>query len=145
MITQNKIIPTDAAAIDRIGKRLKVQETPEHLELIKDDMYNSIQGVLDKDGHTGKLSNPDGIIRGKPQVYKGFFVQCFGMKKYAGEFDVFGKMGWFGYASRKIIAKGTEVKIRFATEAEQPLGFENERDCGGWLFKMVDLFNEKRN
>lgn len=139
---------------DRIGKRLSVSrlhtdklsdDASAHIEVIKDDMYHNLQEALTKDGHTGKLGTPDGILKGRPQVYKGFFVQCFGMVVYQSDLDVFGKMYWQGFAKKKIKTKGKEATIRFETDQVQKLGFETERECGNWLFKMIDLYQEHSN
>ena len=117
----------------------------EHIDIIKEDMYHNLQQALEKDGHTGKLGNPDGILRGKPQTYKGFLVQSFGMVIFESEFDIHGKMAWFGFAKKKIKIKGKDATIRFETDQAQKFGFEKERECGQWLFKMIDLYQEHSN
>lgn len=144
----------NAKDFTRIGKRISTgllhklglsDNASEHIEVIKDDMYKSLENELNKEGHTGKLGTSDGILRGNPQVYKGFFVQSFGMVVYQSDFDVFGKMKWQGFAKKKIKIKGKEATIRFETDQVQKLGFDTERECGNWLFKMIDLYQEHSN
>lgn len=149
----SKIIPTSAKSYEKIGKRISISHLDskqlgnpqEHLKIILDDAYQNIEETLNKDGHTGKLTTPDGILRGKPQLYKGFFIQVFGMKRYESDLDVFGKLYWFGWAKREEIIKGKKFKVEFGTEHAQRLGFETEREAGQWLFAMVDNYRMQRN
>lgn len=144
----------DAKTLWRIGKRISSSmfnskglntDGSEHLEVIKDDMYNNIQRALDQDGSTGKLSTPDGLLRGRPQIVRGFFLQVFGYVRYSSDLDVFGKLYWYGFASKEIEIKGKKQKIRFETDQVQKLGFDSERDASQWLIKMIDAYYGQRS
>lgn len=141
----------DAKQYEKIGKRSAISrvdpgaDATEHAEIILDDAFNEVEKAVEKDGTSGFLSNPDGILRGKPQLYKGFFIQCFGMVRYQNDLDIYGRLYWYGTAKRKIMIKGKEQGIEFSTENFLPLGFDSERDCGNWLFCMVDKFQTQLN
>lgn len=130
----------DAKSFERVGKRLRPKDNKETAGILLDDAFHNVEKTLELDGNTGALGTRDGVLRGKPQMYKGFFVQIFGMVRYSSDLDVFGKMFYFGWAKREVEIKGQKQKIEFATENVHPLGFESERDAGNWLFKMVDLY-----
>ena len=128
---------------EKIGKRIHIEESQETKKLLLDDTFHNIKVALDKDGSTGKLGTPDGILKGKVQHYKGFMIQCFGSTRYENDLDVFGKWYWFGWAKLKTKIKGKKVTLEFDTESVMPLGFNTERECGGHLFKMVDLYRQQ--
>ena len=134
---------------ERIGKRISTSflksknlsdDASEHIEVIKDDMWHNIETTLNKDGNTGKLTTPDGLLHGKPQIYKGFFVQCFAGVRYTSDLDIYGKLYWFGFAKKEIQLKGKKSAIRFETDKARPFGFDSEYDCGKWLFNMIDNY-----
>lgn len=137
---------------DKIGKRLSVSklsglndDASAHIEVIKDDMYRNIQQALDQDGHTGKLSNPDGILRGKVQKIGGFVVQCFGMLTFRSDLDIFGEMKWWGWAKKPYFIKGKRADITLSTKDAMPLGFNTEHEAGNYLLKLIDLYNNQRS
>lgn len=144
-----------AKQYENIGKRISVgrletgglntKDATPHIEVMKADMYHNLEQTLEKDGHTGKLTTPDGILRGKPQIYKGFFVQIFGMVRYQSDLDVLGKFYWFGWAKKQQEIQGNKFTIQFGTETFLPLGFESEREAGNWLFGMVDKYYAQMN
>ena len=129
-----------AKEYERIAKRSRIVNTEETKQLLLDDAINSIQKEVNKEGHTGKLGSPDGILRGKPQFHKGFFIQIFGMKKYENELDIFGSLKWFGWAVKKTMFKGKQMRIEFSVDSNMPMGFDTEHEAGAWLFKLVDLY-----
>ena len=133
----------DAKSYERIGKRLKPQNTPEQRELILDDALGNIQKALDQDGHTGALGTRDGIIKGRVQMIGGFLVQCFGMVIYQSQLDPFGKLRWFGWAKRKNLIKGKRADIEFNTETAEPLGFESEHQAGNYLVNLIKIYNQQ--
>lgn len=141
---KDKIIPTDASAYERIGKRLKVENTKEHVKVVLDDAFENVRTTLDQDGHTGKLGTPDGILRGKEQMIGGFFVQCFGQMTYTSEVDAFGKLLWFGFAKKSIKRSDRTTNITFSTQEAQPLGYETEHACGNYLMKLIELYNNQK-
>uniref|UniRef100_A0A6M3XSG2 Uncharacterized protein n=1 Tax=viral metagenome TaxID=1070528 RepID=A0A6M3XSG2_9ZZZZ len=131
-----------AKQYDKIGQRIRLNNTTATRDLLLDDAINNIEYTLNKDGHTGKLSNPDGIIRSKPCIYKGFFIQCFGYKRYESDFDIYGKLVWYGFAKREITVKDRKEKVMFDVQNAYPLGCETEHEAGSYLFKMCDIFHE---
>ena len=141
---KDKIISTDASAYERIGKRLKVRNTKEHVKVILDDAFENVRTTLDKDGSTGKLGSPDGILRGKEQMIGGFFVQCFGQMTYQSEVDVLGKLIWFGFAKKSTKRGDRTTNITFSTQEAQPQGYDTEHECGNYLTKLIELYNNQK-
>src|ERR1017187_2085357 len=77
----DKVKGTSAKAWERIGMRLRPQEDRATRELLLDDSINNMDKALDKDGTTGHLSNPDGMLRPPSYVYRGYLCQLYGISK----------------------------------------------------------------
>ena len=74
----DKVKSTTAKSYEKIARRIRVQENPETVELLKDDALNNMQRELKREGHTGKLGTSDGLTRIKPFVYRGFLITIYG-------------------------------------------------------------------
>ncbi len=127
----SKIIHTDAKQYENIAKRTKIVDNQETRDLLLNDTYKAIEIALDKDGSTGKLSNPDGIVKGAPVMYRGFFIQCFGYVHYESELDIYGKMKWYGFA--RIVDKGRRIQFDAFKKS-------SEHEAGRELFMLVDAY-----
>ena len=132
----------DAKSYEKVGKRLNLKNNRESRNLMLDDAVDNIVTTLDADGHTGKLGARDGLLRGKPQTYKGFFVQLFGAVRYSSDLDVYGTLYWYGFAksTEKRLVGGKPYTIEFDTDTINKLGYATERECGKVLFNLIDKF-----
>ena len=129
-----------AKSYENVAKRTKLQDSPETRKLLLDDAVKNVERELDKEGHTGYLGSPDGVIQGMPQKYRGFFIQCYGMLKYESELDVFGHLVWFGWAKLK-------KKVLDRTETIQFDAFDKttEHEAGNYLINLIDIYFKATN
>lgn len=128
----------DAKTIERIGMRTHVKDTPEMLKLILDDAINNVQVELEKEGHTGKLGSDDGVLKFNFDHYKGFKVEIYGLRVYQSDLDIIGSYRYVGLARSVMEIKGKKAELTFDTEASHPQGFDDERSCGQFLYKLID-------
>ena len=128
---QKKII-TDAKSNERIGMRSHLVDNQETRDLLLDDTLKVIETTLEKDGSTGKLSNPDGIIKGKPTMYRGFLIQCFGYESWDDLTSLVGVMKWYGFAR---ITNKQGMRIQFDSFRKS-----SEHTAGHELITLIDAF-----
>lgn len=129
---ETKIIKTDAKSYENIGKRTHLVDTQETRDLLLDDTLKVIETTLEKDGSTGKLSTPDGIIKGKPTMYRGFLVQCFGYESWDDPTSLIGIMKWYGFAR---ITNKQGMRIQFDSFRKS-----SEHQAGHELITLIDAF-----
>ena len=132
---ETKIIKTDAKSYENIGKRTHLVDTQETRDLLLDDTLKVIETTLEKDGSTGKLSTPDGIIKTKPFYHRGFYCEIYGVEYYETELDIVPKLLWYGFAKMK---KGEDTfEIDVFKKATQ-------HSAGNELIMLVDAYHGGR-
>ena len=107
-----------------------------------DDSWKNLEQTVKKDGHSGKLSEPDGLVRIQPVLHKGFVVEVYGNREFMSPLDPFGKMIWFGTAESQAEIKGKSGRVYLETELMMPKGFANPKDCLQFLMQLIELFRQ---
>ena len=137
---------TDAKSYEKIGKRLSTSrlqtgglsnDASAHLEVIKDDMYESLRTELDKEGHTGKLGSPDGLDEKHQTHYKDFFIQRFRQVYFVSELDVFGIPRYYAYGMKETLLNGKKVTANFGSPK---MGFATEREAMKEVITAIDAY-----
>lgn len=107
-----------------------------------DDAWKNVEQTVKKDGHSGKLTEPDGLVRIQPVLHKGFVIEVYGNREFMSPLDPFGKMIWFGTAESQAEIKGKSGRVYFETELLMPKGFQNPKDCLQFLTQLIELFRQ---
>ena len=138
-----------AKLYERLGNRL----SPKKSNLTESDKQKTIQRQIEdswvnleqtvkKYGHSGKLSEPDGLIRIQPVRYKDFTIEVYGNREFMSALDPFGKMIWFGTAEGNTEIKGKTGRVYLESELMMPKGFENPKDCLQFLQQLIELYRQ---
>jgi hypothetical protein len=128
----------NAKDYDRIANRISLPHTQETIDRQVSDAFGNIEKELRKEGNTGKLTAPDGLVRLSPIPYKGFIIELYGRIVYRTQFDIYGQLRWVGTATGKIMNKGKEVDMIFDIEASFPNGIEDTQDAAKYFFGLID-------
>lgn len=131
-----------AKEYDRVANRIGLPHTQETVKRQLDDAFYNVRRELNKEGHTGHLSAPDGLVRLSPIPYKGFIVELYGQITYMSQFDVYGQLRWIGTATGKINIRGEEVDVVFDIEAAFKNGIADTEDAAKYLFGLVDAYRK---
>ena len=134
----------NAKSYERLGNRLHKTQTWETVYRQKDDALHNIQRELKKEGHTGALTTPDGMVRMKPLIHKDFFIEVFGRLEYESQLVIYGTRRWIGTAEGKISIRGEDEKMIFDIETMMPHGFETDREAAQYLISLVDLYRNPK-
>lgn len=135
---------TTAKAWDRIGLRLRPANTIEFANQRADDAIHNMQEALEKDGHTGFLTSPDGVIRIEPYVFRGYLISIYGIpttEKILG-ITVKGQPKWTGIAS-EILPRLEGCGKTFET-IEMPSEKQVGLICETWVDQTREYDKKKR-
>jgi hypothetical protein len=138
-----------AVSYDRLGQSLNPHKSnltdDDKRKIIQRQMEESwinIENTVKRDGSSGRLSEPDGLVRIQPVLHKGFVIEVYGNREFMSALDPFGKMIWFGTAEAQAEIKGKSGRVYLETEIMMPKGFQNPKDCLQFLMQLVELFRQ---
>jgi hypothetical protein len=123
-------------------KKSRLTETDKQKTIQRqlEDSWTNLERTVKKDGHSGKLSEPDGLVRIQPVRHKDFTIEVYGNREFMSALDPFGKMIWFGTAEAQAEIKGKTGRVYFETEVMMPKGFASPKDCLQFLMQLIELY-----
>ncbi|MFA5715093.1 MAG: hypothetical protein WC998_05110 [Candidatus Paceibacterota bacterium] len=137
-MAKNDLTSINAKDYERIANRISLPHTQETIDRQLGDAWSNVERELRKEGGTGRLTAPDGLVRLNPIPYKGFTIELYGRIVYRTQFDVYGQLRWVGTATGKIMNQGKEVDVIFDVEASFPNGIEDTQDAAKYFFGLID-------
>jgi len=135
----------NAKEYDRIANRISLPHTEGTVQRQINDAYYNIERELEKEGNTGRLTTPDGMIHFDPVPYKGFVIELYGQVTYMNQFDVYGKMMIIGTATGEVSIQDKKATITFNIEDSFKYGILDVEDAMKFFIGLIDSYSNHKN